>query len=225
MAYRDDAGRVVDFHAFRHTFISNLAAGGVHPKTAQRLARHSTISLTMDRYTHQYGGELSAALSVLPDLTPAARTIRATGTADVRAVDAGNIQGGAYRGARCGALLYREKGDGRLQDGRKDSALANDESPCKIRENSVNPSGNTSVGLVAELADATDSKSVCHNENTPVNIEDSARPANRGARRGALLHRGMRGLDQDLQIVIDAWGRLPPAIRRAVMVMVEAAHE
>jgi integrase len=49
--YRDDAGLVADFHALRHTFISNLAAGGIHPKTAQQLARHSTITLTMDRYT------------------------------------------------------------------------------------------------------------------------------------------------------------------------------
>ena len=70
IAYRDDAGRVVDFHALRHTFISNLAAGGVHPKTAQALARHSTITLTMDRYSHSYHGEQSAALAVLPDLTP-----------------------------------------------------------------------------------------------------------------------------------------------------------
>jgi hypothetical protein len=37
-----------DLYALRHTFISNLAAGGVHPKTAQGLARHSTITLTMD---------------------------------------------------------------------------------------------------------------------------------------------------------------------------------
>jgi integrase len=28
LAYRDDAGRVLDFHAFRHTFVSNLARGG-----------------------------------------------------------------------------------------------------------------------------------------------------------------------------------------------------
>ncbi len=48
----DDAGRVFAFHALRHQFISNLARGGVHPKEAQLLARHSTISLTMDRYTH-----------------------------------------------------------------------------------------------------------------------------------------------------------------------------
>ena len=34
----DSAGRVIDFHALRHTFISSLVAGGVHPKTAQGLS-------------------------------------------------------------------------------------------------------------------------------------------------------------------------------------------
>lgn len=42
---------VVDFHAIRHTFITNLVNSGVNPKHAQVLARHSTITLTLDRYT------------------------------------------------------------------------------------------------------------------------------------------------------------------------------
>jgi len=48
--YRDCKGRVADFHSLRHTFISNLVDGQVHPKVAQKLARHCTITLTMDRY-------------------------------------------------------------------------------------------------------------------------------------------------------------------------------
>ena len=32
LQYRDDSGRVADFHALRHTFITNLAQSGVHPK-------------------------------------------------------------------------------------------------------------------------------------------------------------------------------------------------
>ena len=72
---------MADFHSFRHTFISNLARGGVHPKLAQALARHSTITLTMDRYSHTVLGEQSDALAALPDLTgPARQEQRATGT-------------------------------------------------------------------------------------------------------------------------------------------------
>ncbi len=85
IAEQDASDRFADFHALRHSFISNLAAGGVHPKTAQALARHSTITLTMDRYTHrQTGGEVEA-LAVLPDLSlPPTQnaTLRATGTED-----------------------------------------------------------------------------------------------------------------------------------------------
>jgi hypothetical protein len=81
VVYRDDAGRVVDFHALRHTFISNLARGGVHPKVAQTLARHSTITLTMDRYSHTLVGEQADALAALPDLSaPSRQAVRATGT-------------------------------------------------------------------------------------------------------------------------------------------------
>jgi integrase len=67
IVFRDDAKEVVDCHALRHTFITNLARGTVHPKIAQALARHSTITLTMDRYTHSDLGEQADALNVLPN--------------------------------------------------------------------------------------------------------------------------------------------------------------
>ncbi len=43
--YFDDQGHVLDFHALRHTFGTNLARCGVHPRTAQELMRHSDINL------------------------------------------------------------------------------------------------------------------------------------------------------------------------------------
>jgi integrase len=70
--YRDDDGRYFDFHAVRGQFISLLAAKGVHPKVAQILARHSTITLTMDYYTHLDVLDVTGALDKLPGLTPAA---------------------------------------------------------------------------------------------------------------------------------------------------------
>ena len=83
LAYRDGAGRVHDFHALRHTFGTLLKQAGVHPKDAQLLMRHSTITLTMDRYTHGVVGDLSAALTALPDFSPDSgqqTRQRATGT-------------------------------------------------------------------------------------------------------------------------------------------------
>ncbi len=84
----DASGRVFDFHALRHQFLSDLARVGVHPKEAQALARHSTITLTMDRYTHLGIFDLTSALDRLPALPlvdgPQAGTLRATGTTDDR---------------------------------------------------------------------------------------------------------------------------------------------
>jgi hypothetical protein len=57
------------------------APAGVHPTVAQTLARHSTITLTMDSYTHSVLGEPTAAPGVLPDLLkPSREAARVTGT-------------------------------------------------------------------------------------------------------------------------------------------------
>ena len=65
IAYRDAAGRVVDFHSLRYTFITSLAKAGVHPAKAQRLARHSTIALTMNVYTSLDVDDLREAVEKL----------------------------------------------------------------------------------------------------------------------------------------------------------------
>ena len=66
--FRDAGGRYADFHSLRHTFITNLVRSGAHPAVAQALARHSTITLTMNRYTHIMREQETAALAKLPDL-------------------------------------------------------------------------------------------------------------------------------------------------------------
>lgn len=75
-----------DFHALRHTFISNLASNGVHPKLAKELARHSTITLTMDRYSHVGLLDMNGALESLPGIParpPKPEIATATGTESV----------------------------------------------------------------------------------------------------------------------------------------------
>lgn len=75
---------VLDFHGLRHSFVSSLRDSGVDVKLAQTLARHSTITLTMDRYTHLRPTDERRAIEGLPDLlaTPADADslLRRTGT-------------------------------------------------------------------------------------------------------------------------------------------------
>jgi integrase len=81
----NDDGKA-DFHALRHTFISNLASNGVHPKLAKELARHSTITLTMDRYSHVGLLDMNGALESLPDVPSRSsddQRVSATGTESV----------------------------------------------------------------------------------------------------------------------------------------------
>jgi len=80
----DDAGRYADFHALRHSFITHLGRAGVHPKTHQELARHSTPTLTA-RYTHGFKGDDVAAINALPDLSRSSQqAAKATGTDDAK---------------------------------------------------------------------------------------------------------------------------------------------
>jgi hypothetical protein len=73
-------GRVADFHALRHTFISNLARSGAHPKVAQALGRHATVQLTPGRYSHTLVQDERAGIEALPDIEPTDDREAATGT-------------------------------------------------------------------------------------------------------------------------------------------------
>jgi integrase len=60
----------VRFHDLRHTAATLLLARGVHPKLVQELLGHSSIAMTLDRYSHwilsmgeQTAAAMEAALS------------------------------------------------------------------------------------------------------------------------------------------------------------------
>jgi len=68
LAYKNDEGKFADFHCLRHTFITNLGRAKVSPKTAQTLARHSDISLTMNIYSHVAEEDQIEAINALPGI-------------------------------------------------------------------------------------------------------------------------------------------------------------
>ena len=128
ISYRDSTNRVVDFHALRHTFITNLAQGGVHPKTAQALARHSTITLTMDRYSHSGRQDEARALSALPDLS-----------GDAEEPAEGDSVSAVYlaRQARQG----EKTGDAERRNGRHETQRESARKHGKTAENPMGPEG------------------------------------------------------------------------------------
>ncbi len=68
LKYQDSQGRFADFHSLRHTFVTNLCKADISPKTAQTLARHSDIRLTMNIYSHVDEQEQVDAIARLPGL-------------------------------------------------------------------------------------------------------------------------------------------------------------
>jgi integrase len=58
----DEHGERAAWHSWRKGFLSALAEGGVHPKTAQELAGHSSVLLTMKHYTRVSGATKRAAV-------------------------------------------------------------------------------------------------------------------------------------------------------------------
>ena len=86
--YKTDKGQA-DFHALRHTYLSRLGRSGASPKAMQLLARHTTVELTLGRYTHASLFDLASAVGGLPPLPVGessdgseGQILRATGTDD-----------------------------------------------------------------------------------------------------------------------------------------------
>ena len=52
----------LDFHALRGSYITHLVRSGANPRVVQKLARHSTVTLTLERYTHTDDDDLRKAL-------------------------------------------------------------------------------------------------------------------------------------------------------------------
>ena len=66
--FEDDSGARADFHSLRHSYVSRLVRAGVNPKVCQTLARHGSIGLTMDAYSHVPLESQVDALKRLPRL-------------------------------------------------------------------------------------------------------------------------------------------------------------
>ena len=88
LADKRHSGSVVDFHALRNTFITNLARAGVPVAVASKLARHSDVNLTLKLYAKVGKAETADALNTLPNYSDNEPTaMRATGTTDTSEMD------------------------------------------------------------------------------------------------------------------------------------------
>jgi len=215
LRYADAAGRVADFHATRHTYISGIVAGGASVKTAQELARHSTPVLTIGRYSHARLHDLTGALEALPDLQaeePEAQAQRATGTDD-RPVSSGTTIG-TSRAAKCGEKRPKPT-----------SVRGEEGGDEETREIAVFP-GKTGEkqGKKRRGADRirTDDGGFAIRQQSPKSPRKTHVSEPVGPRLGPIETKTGRSA-RDLQTIIDAWPDLPEVVRAGILAMVRAA--
>jgi integrase len=67
--YRDDRGRVFDFHSLRKCLGTFLRLAGIDPAASMKMLRHSDIRLTMQVYNDDELQELIPVVNTLPRLT------------------------------------------------------------------------------------------------------------------------------------------------------------
>ena len=152
----DVQDRVLDFHALRHSFITNLKH--VPSRVAQSLARHKSSAMT-DRYTHVRLNDERAALSMLPDLIalPNSEQARATGTDDTVATDQSKKTTYPVRDMKSGALYGARKDTNQqnsAQLGAKQNRVPGVENAVTERarqDSNLQPSDSKSATLSIEL--------------------------------------------------------------------------
>jgi len=66
IAYQDEDGKFADFHSLRCTYVTWLLQKGASEHHVRKLARHSTLDLTVNTYSKVQATDLRAELERLP---------------------------------------------------------------------------------------------------------------------------------------------------------------
>lgn len=61
---RKSSVKCIRFHDLRHTHASLLLKQNVHPKVVSERLGHSSVGITLDRYSHTYGVDYGAAKEI-----------------------------------------------------------------------------------------------------------------------------------------------------------------
>ena len=202
--YKDDAGRVFDFHSLRGQCATLLAASGASMKTAQTILRHKDVNLTANVYTHVLHGQEAQAVANLPDLSLASLEAVKTGTDDR------DVTPESLREVYSQDEQHRTKpdciGQVNADSGSKTALVSQNqgyERPTELRVGGPSPS-RRSMQVVENQA---------LTKSNP--ISEIGKPG-----KFSESLRGGGGIDRDLQTVIDRWPGLSPELRAAILRMI-----
>lgn len=135
--YVDSDGKVGDFHALRHTFVTRLLRAGVSPWVAQELARHTDLKLTTSRYADPRLFDTAAAveLLVLPDARDSRNNVLSRTGTDPDTLPIPNSMGSAMGSAHSPSSAFVDI----MRHGSEANVTRrpSPESPVKVEEKSL----------------------------------------------------------------------------------------
>jgi len=216
IAERDDAGRVVDFHSFRHGYVTRLVGSGAPVSVAQRLARHSTPILTLGVYSQVELADERAALakafeSGTPCIEEKPAALRMTGTD--KAEGAPNAHQRVRSEAPSDAPVRTALGANVIVQKGMDSSE-------KLDTNAQACAGVRAGARNAPRRTRTSNPLIKSQETIP---PTSAFGPISGEQAPNAHHGDSQGQDHDLECVVRAWPELPPSLREAILAIVKAA--
>lgn len=201
-----------DFHALRHSFITNVVNSGVNVKLAQTLARHSTVQLTLGRYTHVGLHDGAAAVDALPKLLPempGREALRATGT--------DGAQLGQKNLASCLSFSERFQATG-VDSGGRDTEKATCEQATENTGKTRDLLEKTHYARRDSNPQPTVPKTVATDAQPVATTIVAENPQTDLTFCLALLAKK----SADLALVVERWDAVPEAIRAGIVAMVKA---
>ena len=229
--YVDASGRVADFHALRHSYITALAMSRAPVKVIQSLARHSTPVLTLGTYAHVGLYDQTAALDALPGPAPAtpepeAARMAATGTG-----------GRTHRKTFAPSLPHDGDGNGRIVSVMGGSADLNTTTinlslmkPEPLENRGLDASGRVPSASDERRGWDSNPRLACTNYGFQDRPTDSATTNSVNGLRpktpplAAHGKRAAQTLPPDLAAVVDSWPKLPEAIKAGIVAMIRATR-
>lgn len=208
---KDSEGRKIDFHSLRTSYISFLANSSAPMKVTQKLARHSTPTLTMNIYAKVFPEQERAALAGLPGADISANIFSLVGQRQAKPV-----KSAAVNDAKCERQRH-VNGDYSGQLGGINDTGEKDRKSAFLSEKRGNsgmgrggfepPTHGFSVREIETLN--TSQQSTCEIDTRAAAVND-AKSAHE---------------NPELQALIERWEALPEAVRQQIIELAGASDQ
>jgi hypothetical protein len=206
-----------------------LAMTGAHPKVAQTVMRHQSITLTMDTYGHLFPGQEADAVARLRSmLTDAGDTLpsealRATGTDDLAIDDPDVAQRMAQRMAQRAERETRRAAANGCDGASEGDTQKKSPKPLQIADLGDCVREGASWDASSGGGIRTPDTRIMIPSATPPNAEENGTSQDCAA-HGAAVEHSQGPIDPDLAVVTDHWTDLPEAVRAGILAMVRASE-